>query len=217
MTTKKAPAPTEAATIQVESLALQTLLIPIIGTTPLIVHRFSEKAKRQMLDAMQGKKKVKTLRDPEQDYLDSFYTYDDRAGERQYGFPAVGFKSATISAARLYDKSVTMVGLRQALFFGGIMGHDGQLLAPIKGEPTMREDVVRLSVSSTDLRYRPMFMEWSTMLEVTYVSTVLSQGSVYSLVDAGGRTVGVGEWRPERKGEFGTYRIDPDVEIEVIG
>lgn len=206
----------ETTAIKINDLARETLLVPIVGITPLIVHRFSEKAKRQMLDAMQGVKRQKTLRDPEADYQESFYRYDDD-GIEKFGFPSVGFKSATISAARLYDKSVTMTSLRQALFFGGVMGKDGQLLTPIIGEPVMREDVVRLSMSSTDLRYRPMFPEWKAVLEVTYVSTVLSRQSALSLIDAGGLTVGVGEWRPEKKGEFGSFQIDQSQQVQVIG
>jgi len=79
----------------------------------------------------------------------------------------------------------------------------------------MREDVVRLGgVSrSADLRYRPEFPEWSTALEVTYVLSSLSRDSVLSLIDAGGLGIGVGEWRPEHRGEFGTYMIDPSREV----
>ena len=38
-----------------------------------------------------------------------------------------------------------------------------------------------------------------------------------SLIDAGGMGIGVGEWRPEKDGAFGTYRIDPSREVKVIG
>ena len=41
--------------IQLTGLESETLLIPIIGTSPLIIHKFSEKAKKAMLDAMQGR------------------------------------------------------------------------------------------------------------------------------------------------------------------
>ena len=30
------------------------------------------------------------------------------------------------------------------------------------------------------------------------------------------RAIGVGEWRPEKDGSFGTYRIDPDRDVEVL-
>jgi hypothetical protein len=212
-TTVAAP---EAAAMTITPLARETLLIPIVGMTPLIVHRFSEKAKRTMLDAQQGRKRAKAIRDPESDYQEAFYRYGegDAGG---FGFPSVGFKAATISAARLYDKSVTMTSLRQCLFVSGVLGHDGQMLVPIDGEPQMREDVVRLSMSSTDLRYRPMFAEWSATLEVTFIASVLNRDSVLSLVEAGGLTVGIGEWRPERKGDFGTYCVDSGREVIVVG
>jgi hypothetical protein len=205
---------TTPSTIDVQQIAKETMLVPIRGTAPLIVHRFSEKAKRQMLDAQQGRKNKKEIRDPKADYEASFYTYTDpTTGEKGYGFPVIAFKAATISAARLFDKSVTMVGLRQQLFARGILGDDGQQLAIINGQPEMREDVVRLGMSGTDLRYRPVFNEWSTTLEITYIKSVLSRESVLSLIDAGGLTVGVGEWRPERKGDFGTYELAGDVEV----
>lgn len=208
---------TEQPAIQIDRIAKTTMLVPIRGTSPLIVHRFSEKAKRQMLDAMQGKKKVKTIRDPQTDYEEAFYRWhDNTSGETGYGFPVIAFKAATIAAARLYDKSITMTGLRQQLFFRGLIGDDGQQIAVLEGEPTMREDVVRLGMSQTDLRYRPAFNEWRTTLEVTFISTSISQSSVLSLIDAGGLSVGVGEWRPEKKGDFGTYEIDPSRQIHEI-
>jgi hypothetical protein len=198
--------------IQIDRIGAETIEVPILGTTPLIIHRFSEKAKRQMLDAMQGKKTPKTAKDPQAEYEACLYRFADGGS----GFPVIGFKAATVGAARFYDKSVSMVGLRQQMFFGGDIGVDGQMLARIAGEPKMREDVVRVGTGGADLRYRPEFRDWSTVLRVTYVSSMLTRSSVLSLIDAGGMGVGVGEWRPERKGDFGTYRVDPDREVTVV-
>lgn len=202
----------EAAEIQIDRIAAETLMVPIIGTTPLLVHRFSEKAKRQMLDNMQGRKSPKKSKDPEAEYEAAFY----RLADESFGFPAVAFKAATIGGARFYGKQVTMTSLRQFLFFRGEVGDDGRALVRIDGEPEMREDVVRVGQGGTDLRYRPQFREWSTTLEVTYVTSALTRDSVLSLIDAGGMGIGVGEWRPEKKGDFGTYRIDPDRAVEVV-
>lgn len=200
--------------VQISKIASETLLVPIVGTMPLIVSKFSEKAKRQMLDAQQGKKTPKVARDPQKEYEAAFYRMKDG-----YGFPVTAFKAATISAARFYGKDVSMTSLRQLIFMRGeVSDLDPQALVRIYGEPKMREDIVRLAgpSRSADLRYRPEFPEWCTTLEVTYVKSSLSRDSVLSLIDAGGLGVGVGEWRPEKKGEFGTYQIDQDKEIEVI-
>jgi len=199
-------------TLAIDRIQVEALSVPILGTSPLIVHRFSEKAKRQMLDAMQGRKTPKEAKDPQAEYEAAFYRFSDGG----YGFPVVAFKAATVDASRFYGKSVTKVGLRQFLFMRGEIGADGQQLSRITGEPHMREDPVTVGRSGRDLRYRPEFMEWSTSLHVIYVTSALTRDSVLSLIDAGGMGVGVGEWRPEKDGDFGTYRIDPDRPVEVL-
>ena len=219
MTVKKTETTSSEAAplIQIHKLDSETLHVPIVGTAPLIVHNFGEKARREILDRQQGKKKVKVSRDPQAEYESAFYKIASDDGDR-YGFPVTGFKEATAGAARFYDKSVSITALRQFLFFKGIVTKlDRQMLVEIFGEPEMQEDVVRLSgpSRSADLRYRPVFHDWSATLNVSYFKPSIDRTSVLSLIDAGGMAIGVGEWRPERKGVCGTYRIDPDKEIEV--
>jgi hypothetical protein len=203
---------TPVAQIAISEIAVERLEVPIIGTSPLVVHRFSEKAKRIMLDAMQGRKSPKENKDPQAEYEAAFYRFHDGG----YGFPVVGFKAATVDASRFYGKDVTKVGLRQFVFLRGEVGVDGQQLARITGEPRIREDVVRVGRGGADLRYRPEFPEWSTTLTVLYVTSALTRDSVLSLIDAAGMGVGVGEWRPEKNGDFGTYQIDQARGVEVV-
>jgi hypothetical protein len=203
----------QAAEIVIDRIAAETIKVPILGTTPLVVHRFSEKAKKKMLDEMQGQKTPKEPKDPQAEYEAAFY----RLADGSYGFPALAFKHATVSAARFYGKQVTMTSLKQFMFFTGQVGDDGRALVQIEGEPQMREDPVRVGRGGSDLRYRPEFREWRTSLQVIYATSGLTRNSVLSLIDAGGMGVGVGEHRPEKDGDFGTYRIDPDRDVEVIG
>jgi hypothetical protein len=206
--------------IEISRIASKTMVVPIIGTSPLIVHNFSEKSKRQMLEAQQGKKSPKEVRDPRAEYEAAFYRIATDDGSDKYGFPVTAFKAATIGAARFYGKDVTMTSLRQFLFFHGVLTKaDPQQLVEIHGKPEMREDVVRLGgmARSADLRYRPMFTDWRADLKVTYVTSSLAEGSVLSLIDAGGLGIGVGEWRPEKRGEFGTYQVDQSRDIQVLG
>jgi hypothetical protein len=199
--------------IIISRIATETIRIWIVGMSPLITHKFSEKAKRAMLDAMQGRKAPKEPKDPEAEYRAAAYRLDDGG----YGLPAIAFKSATVSAARFFGKSVSMVGLRQTIFVAGEFSNkEAMMLARINGEPWMREDVVRVGNGGTDLRYRPCWTEWSTSIDVTFVKSMLTRDSVISLVEAGGLGVGVGEWRPEKKGEYGTFTVDPNRRVEVL-
>lgn len=203
---------------EIERIKAVRMRVPIVGTTPLIVHRFSEKMKRQMLQNMQGKKTPKESKDPEAEFKAAAYRFEDGG----YGFPAVGFKACTVGAGRYFDQ-VTMTMLRQCLFFHGEVGEDRQQLVRIEKPddgpdewPVMREDVVTVGRGGADLRYRPEFWPWQAVLDVTYVKAALTQDSVLSLIDAGGMGVGVGDWRPQKKGDFGQFEIDTDREVEVI-
>jgi hypothetical protein len=201
------------AQIQISKINTETIRVPIRGTSPLIVNKFSAKAKQQMLDTMQGRKVPKQPKDPDTDYLATLYRHDDGG----YGFPVIGLKAATVGAARFFDKSVTMTGLRQYMFFDAEFSKVESIkLLRIEGEPVMREDVVRVGQGGTDLRYRAEFTEWSTAVNVVYVVSALTRDSIVSLIEAGGMGVGIGEWRPERKGDFGTYQIDESREVQVL-
>ncbi len=201
------------AQVSISRIGTETLHVPILGTAPLIVHKFSEKSKRQMLDNMQGRKSPKESKDPEAEYQAAFYRHDDDS----YGMPVIAFKAASVSACRFFGKAMPMTLARQCIFLDAEFSKvDGQKLARITGEPHMREDVVRVGMGGTDLRYRPEFTEWTTEFEVTYVKSMLTRESVLSLIEAGGMGVGVGEWRPEKRGDFGTFRIDDTRDVVVV-
>lgn len=213
-TTISVPAPGDAPLIAIQQIAQETIRVPIVGESPLIVHKFSEKAKRAMLDAMQSRRSPKEPKDPQAEYEAAAY----RLADGSYGFPSDAFKQATKAAARFYGKDVTMTAINQFVFVRGELGEDGRMFVKIESpeEPVMREDVVTVGRGGTDLRYRPQFWPWKATLEVVYFTSVLTRDSVLSLIDAGGLAVGVGEWRPAKNGTFGTYRIDTESEIEVV-
>jgi hypothetical protein len=199
--------------IHIEKIGTQLMMVPIIGTAPLIMNRFSEKAKRMMLDNMQGRKSQKENKDPEAEYRAAIYRLKGGEG---YGMPAIAFKAATVGGVRFYS-GLTMTACKQYMFFHGEPGDgDEQAYSRIEGEPRMREDVVRVGRGGADLRYRPEFPEWSTTLTIRYVTSALTSDSVLSLVEAGGMGVGVGEWRPEKDGAFGTYQIDTTRDVQFV-
>lgn len=207
--------------INLQRIKRETALITVEGTAPLVVHQWSEKAKRMMLDAQQGRKTPKQAKDPKQDYFDSMYRFSGSDREvtsplDSHGLPVMAFKAATVKGgARAFGKSVKMTELRQSLVFlpDGV-GDDGLQLTRlhISQEPEMREDMVRVGMGTADIRYRAEYQEWQAILRVQFMPNVIDLGSIVALIDAGGSN-GVGEWRPEKNGSFGTYQvISEDVE-----
>ena len=194
---------TTTSTILLTKLQREIAEIEIVGTAPLIVHRWSEKAKLMMLQAQQGKKVLKDPKDPKKDFESSMYRFPDGG----HGFPVTAFKSATVKGARAF-KNVRMTELRQMLTFltDGYCVDGMQLTKLSCTEPIMREDMVRVGMGTADLRYRAMYEEWSAVLRIEYLPTSIDLESIVALVDAGGMN-GIGEWRPEKSGSFGTYEV----------
>lgn len=195
---------TTQGTVKLQRIQREIAQIEIKGTAPLIVHRWSEKARQMMLDAQQGRKTPKQAKDPQADYESSMYRFDDG----RHGFPVMAFKSATVKGGgRLFGKAVKMTELRQLFtFLADGIGVDGTQLTVIKGEPTIREDMVRVGMGTADIRYRAEYRDWSAILRIEYVPNSIDLESVVALVDAGG-TNGVGEWRPEKSGSYGTFEV----------
>lgn len=185
--------------LEIRPLNIKTLMVPIRGLSPLICHAWSEKAKKQMLDnMMKTKAKKRDQKDPEAEYRASFYMTSDGG----YGFPAVAFKSSMVRAAKL--AGIPMVDARQMFH---VEAEDGDLVR-IGGEPTMREDTVTVG-RGTDLRYRPEFRDWKAYLSIRYNADNISDQQLVDLLGLAGFSVGVGEWRPEKSGQFGMFEVVP--------
>jgi hypothetical protein len=176
---------------------LQTIVVPVVGTAPLIVHKWSEKAKKEMRDKQTGKAKApKAAKDPQQDFEDSLYRTSDG-----YGFPAVAFKAAAVRAGTLLGMKMTET--RQMFF---VVPDEGDLIR-IDGTPEMREDMVRLNGSTADIRYRGEFKSWTAELTIQHNSDLITAEQLVNLIEAAGFSVGVGEWRPEKNGHFGRFAV----------
>ena len=70
----------------------------------------------------------------------------------------------------------------------------------------MREDMVRVSMTS-DIRYRGEFRQWAVDLPLRFNAAALSLEQIVALFHVAGFSVGVGEWRPEKNGQYGTFEV----------
>lgn len=177
-------------------LNLQRIEILLVGDSPLICHRWSEKAKAQMLATQMKKaKQAKEAKDPQADYESSLYPHPDGG----FAFPAVAFKACAVDAASFVD-GLTKVTCR------GSFHVEGEWVK-INGEPSMREDMVRIGMGSADIRYRGEFKKWSAMVNISFNASAISAEQIIHLYDLAGFSCGLGEWRPQRDGPFGRFHV----------
>lgn len=216
MATKKA----ESNVVEIKALDIKRVQIKIVGDSPLIVHAWSEKAKRMMLETQMKttKTKAKEVRNPYDDFIQSMYWITEKpestpeafekavkAGAK-WGFPTSSIKQAGNSAAYRLGWVKNQMELRGAYFLTSEYGD----LAEIKGSiPEMREDMVRIGMGSADLRYRAEFKNWYMTLTLEYnASGNMTLEQILNCVNVGGYSVGLAEWRPEKDGIFGRFHVE---------
>jgi hypothetical protein len=211
------PAMDAGKAITLQRLRRQTIVVPIVGITPLIPQKWSEKALRMMREAQGiGGTKVRRKHDaknPEEEANAATYWLEDGRA----GMPATGFKAAMVYACRFFDSRVfPMTKAKVALF---VVGEGPEQLVPIVGESTIREDTPRNANGVADLRYRRSFWPWRADLTITFVESELDASSVVALVDAAGMG-GIGSWRPSAPksatGTYGQWRVDEDVDVSSV-
>ncbi len=214
--------------IEIKPIEIAKINIRIVGDTPLIMHAWSEKAKREMLEAQQGAKtgKAKERKSPVVDFINSMYWLtekpdvdnnmsDDECEKRfnesiakgaRFGFPVTAFKQAAISAAYRLGWSKDKMSLRGVFFIDS----DENGMVEIKSDvPEMREDMVKIGMGTADIRYRGEFRNWFADLTVSYnANGNYDLNSIINIINAGGYVCGVGEWRPERDGQNGMFHIE---------
>lgn len=193
----EAQEPRQVVPIELPKLDIREMDIRLVGDSSLITHKWSEKAKKEMLEKQMGKASAgKAPKDPERDYQDSLYHMPGGG----YGFPTIAFKNAAVSACTSLGKSVTKVQARQAFH---VMGE----YAVIEGDPSPREDMVRIGQGTADIRYRGEFLSWKTTIRVRFNARVLTAAQIVNLFNTAGFAVGIGEWRSEKDGGHGLFHV----------
>ena len=206
--------------VAIKPLEIKTVDIRIVGDSPLIVHAWSEKAKKMMLDTQMGatKTKAKDKRDPFDDFVNSLYWLTDKPESTpeafeaalkngaKFGFPVSAIKQAANSAAYRLKWVKNQMELRGTYFLKTEYGE----MAEINGAfPDMREDMVRIGMGSADLRYRGEFTNWYMDLTIEYnASGGMSLEQIINCINAGGYVCGIGEWRPEKDGDCGRFHVE---------
>lgn len=195
--------------IEIPQIRINTFQVKLVGDSPLIVHAWDEKAKRMILDKQMKKATTgKEAKDPFMDFCNSLYwltekpenpTMEDVMRAR-FGFPVTAFKAAAVDAGFQQGILAKKTTARGAFHIVGEF-------ATIDGIPTMREDMVRVGMGTADIRYRGEFREWSKVLTIRYNPNAMSDAQIINLLNIGGFSNGVGEWRPSKDGAFGTFHV----------
>lgn len=182
----------------------ETALFNIVGTSPYVQARFSEKAKNAMkAKMMAGSKAKKGIKREPRDFDDDYEGAKHLMTNGEYGIPASSFRSAAISACRVVGFKMTVAKLSVFVEADGFDRKDGTPLVRIFGEPERCEMMVRNATGVADIRIRPMWRKWSCDLRISYDLDQFNVDDVSNLLMRVGMQVGIGEGRPDSKSSNG--------------
>lgn len=208
----------ESVVLTIPEIKVKTAKVTIVGDSPLIINKFSEKAKREILDKQMKKAKaIKEAKVPFRDFMESLHWMtpmpdiekendEEKLKEifekalkegAKFGFPSTGIKQSAISGMYRAGLCKNKVSLQGAF-------HIQDELTEIKGNLRMREDYVKIpSTGSADIVYRGVFdAGWEAELIITYDENAISLEQIVQMLNYGGFSVGIGDWRIERRWKF---------------
>lgn len=207
-----ATAPATSNVIHIEPIQTETVMLAVLGGAPLIINRLAEKARQELL-LPKGRKttaeKASSLKhNPQEEFRASPYIVEDDDAETYLAITSASFKKAMMGAAlRIPGAKKTEIAQ--------LVRVDG-LLTGVFGVPEIFSAITRSAdINRTpDVRTRAIIPEWAAVVSITYTVPILNKTSVVNLLAAAGQVNGVGDWRIEKGGWCGAFRItdpsDPD-------
>ena len=198
-------APTETMkSLEIKAPRFEIIELRIEGTAPLVQHKFSAKARNQIIETQKAGSQAKGKRVREPKDFDAVYQGAMHiAKEGWIGIPAGAFRNAMISACRTVGYKMTHAKLAAFVLADGYEEDDGTPLIRIHGEPKRHTTYARNDNGSVDIRVRPMWETWHCIVRVRYDRDMFSAEDVVNLMMRVGCQVGIGEGRPDSKNSAG--------------
>jgi hypothetical protein len=176
--------------VSISEIRMGEISFCVLGTTPVVLNRLSEKAKQLLLLPKRKTNRAgleQTLKhDPLQEYRDSVYQNKSPGAPTRILLHGGAFKRA------LADVALDIPGAAKATI--GRLTSIKETMINLYGEPELMMAVVRQAgiVKSPDIRTRAVIRNWACKITVGYVSSVISREDVTNLLAASGIIIGVG-------------------------
>ena len=206
----------QASVIEVNEIEMKEIVFNVLGSAPLIMNRFSQKAWQELLmpTARQSRATLesKLKHDPTAEFRGALYRTRDPNAPALIHVPNGAFHGALAQAG------VDMPGAAKAKLERLTSIVDTNIC--LYGVPHLFMSMVRNSDmnKTPDVRTRPIFPEWACTVTIRYTTPQITQRTVANLFGAAGVIVGVGDWRPQKGGSYGTWQCvsDSDAKFKSI-
>lgn len=186
-------------------MALVNISVTIEGTTPLLVKKFTDDA---AMSASSGNRSS---------YTGDLGTPREQAESRLYHaadgvtlvVPQPNVLRCLIDAGTFFKAGKSKISTQKSSLIPACVRLPGVAFPIIHREP-WTVDSRPVTIPSTGGRvmsHRPKFEDWKLEFEMELDTSMISVKLLREIVDAAGRRIGLGEFRPARKGPFGQFAV----------
>jgi len=184
-------------------IGLKTYNVEIKGVTPLLFNRFIEST-----IASQVKKRVGATK--EINVEDKLYKTTDG----KIYTPATHIRGMLINAGKYFK----IQGKGKATY-SKIIGATVTIQPEAIVHENQKWEIFSISGVNPSTRgrtmiHRPMMKEWKLSFQLIFNPEEIPEDVMKNILDYGGNYVGIGDWRPEKKGQFGKFIVTKFEELK---
>jgi len=177
----------------------------IEGLTPLLIHRFAESAEQA--------KPTRRIKAANEDPREAARRVAYVAPNGTFYFSAFAIPNAMGAAGASHKATGTRRTLRFVVPSAvRVTGADTITITNGNGKPAdhFEVDSRPVTIPSTKgriMRHRPRFDVWGATFQLAINDDLLDPAMAHVLLSDAGLTIGIGDFRPEKRGPFGTFRV----------
>lgn len=183
---------------------MKQINVEITGKTPLLLHRFTEE---QQENATTGNRlSLKGDRGtPREQATQCLYTNE----EGEIILPQPNLFRSIVDAGKFFKNGKNKVTTQKSSLIPALVEMD-EVYYPIEFDEDWDVDTRPVRIPSTGgriLRHRPCFNKWRINFSMVVDEKEMSTSMLRDIVDAAGKKIGLGDFRPDCKGIFGKFVV----------
>lgn len=188
-----------------EERQMKSVAITIQGNTPLICNRFTDEAAEKATNGTSALASAGDRGTPREQAEKKLYPGRDG----RLIIPQPNLLRCLVEGGRFHKAGKKQITTKkESMLYSCLDIEDTEI--PIEHREPWRVDsrpVVNPSTGGRFLCHRPMFDDWRLSFTLSADDEFINLNLVRAIVDDAGRRIGLGDYRPDRKGPFGKFVV----------
>lgn len=175
---------------------MEKIKVTIEGITPILFNRFRDVE-------IEGKSKKRTGAMAEKEIEDKLYL--DEKGKTQ--LPSVYIKNSITEAGKQFKIIGKGKSTYSKIVASTVDIEPFYIEMDVKKYEVFRISAVNPMTKGRMMTERPKYTSWKTSFQIILNDPAVPVSVINEILEHAGKYVGVGDWRPEKKGMFGKFMI----------